>query len=93
MTDIRAVSAGFDRVCFQRIEGHWYCGHEDRRSFARVPWMDAQVGALHMGKQSHFACFLTPGGAVRCWGEDNSHGQIGDGTRSPRERAVTILGG
>lgn len=93
MNDIRAVSAGFDRVCFQRIEGRWYCGHEDRRSFARVPWMDAQVGALHMGKQSHFACFLTPLGAVRCWGEDNSHGQIGDGTRSPRERAVTILGG
>jgi len=50
---------------------------------------NADVVAVSVG-DAH-ACALLDGGGIKCWG-DNSHGQIGDGSRETRLRAVDVVG-
>ena len=48
--------------------------------------------SLSMGQYGQdFACLLDTDGRVACWG-DNRAGQLGDGTRRPRNHAVAVLG-
>jgi hypothetical protein len=44
-----------------------------------------------LGSGMHFTCALGDGGAVYCWGANES-GQLGDGTREPRAKPVRVLG-
>jgi alpha-tubulin suppressor-like RCC1 family protein len=53
----------------------------------RVAGLEA-VSWLSVG--AHHSCAIA-GGVVRCWG-DNSHGQLGDGTREARATPVEVLG-
>ncbi|MEI6448035.1 MAG: hypothetical protein WCO96_09185, partial [Actinomycetes bacterium] len=49
----------------------------------------ASIAGLSNGL--NHSCLLFTGGSVSCWGS-NSSGQLGDGTRTDRSRAVTVSG-
>ena len=51
---------------------------------------NGNVTAISLGMVDH-ACALLDGGDVKCWGR-NHVGQLGDGTKTNRARAVKVLG-
>ena len=95
------VSLGFDSGCALSDTGGVKCwGYngngqlgDGTRSTRKVP---VQVDGLTSGIVAISAgwdhtCALTTGGGVKCWGE-NAHGEIGDGTRTDRLKAVDVTG-
>jgi alpha-tubulin suppressor-like RCC1 family protein len=50
----------------------------------------AITGATSVSTGNAFACAVISGGTVKCWGQ-NTSGQLGDGTKVTRTRAVTVL--
>ena len=48
-------------------------------------------GVTAIAANGDYTCALTNVGGVKCWG-DNSHGQLGDGTREERRTPVDVRG-
>ena len=59
------------------------------RSFVPVPVTGLSSGVVQITAGQQFACALTSGGAVMCWGA-NSDGQLGDGTRTDSSVPVQV---
>ncbi|MFM2077412.1 MAG: hypothetical protein RJA49_1302, partial [Actinomycetota bacterium] len=64
-------------------------------SLAPVAVLDATTGTALTGVVSvstgnAFACAVQSAGTVKCWGQ-NTSGQLGDGTKVTRTKAVTVL--
>ena len=72
-------------------------GTTDSLSPTPVPTLTSGVVAISVGEnnvlsgQASHACALMTDGSVQCWG-DNTAGQIGDGTTSPRLVPTAVVG-
>ena len=72
-------------------------GTTDSLSPTPVPTLTSGVVAISVGEnnvssgQASHACALMTDGSVKCWG-DNTAGQIGDGTTSPRLVPTAVVG-
>jgi alpha-tubulin suppressor-like RCC1 family protein len=62
----------------------------DRLNPVDVAGMGSDVKSLALGQ--NFTCALLPWGRLKCWGE-NTHGQLGDGSKIDSPLPVTILPG
>ena len=94
LTGIGSLSVGYDRACAVDTRGRVHCwrfGHsfEQVSTPQRIAGVDDAV-AVSAGWGS--ACVVHRDGGVSCWGEDNSSGQLGDGTRSSRLRPARVRG-
>jgi alpha-tubulin suppressor-like RCC1 family protein/sugar lactone lactonase YvrE len=58
---------------------------------APVNVLGLAAGAVSVATGHYHACALLDDGTVRCWG-DNAHGQVGDGTQTPRLVPVQVAG-
>ncbi|MBX3717763.1 MAG: Ig-like domain repeat protein, partial [Burkholderiales bacterium] len=54
-----------------------------------VPGLASGVAGVAAGE--HHSCAFTTGGAASCWGE-NTYGQLGDSTATPRAHPVAVTG-
>jgi hypothetical protein len=87
-----ASTASLDRVCAARTDGTVVC--------SQTPWLGDQlhvvIPALNDAKQvagsPRLGCAVRATGLVACWGDNNTHGQLGDGTFEERSTAVTVVG-
>jgi alpha-tubulin suppressor-like RCC1 family protein/sugar lactone lactonase YvrE len=61
------------------------------RRLAPVNVQGLAAGAVSVATGHDHACALLDDGTVRCWG-DNAHGQVGDGTQTPRLVPVQVAG-
>jgi alpha-tubulin suppressor-like RCC1 family protein len=91
--DAVTVSNNFWGSCVSRVGADWVrCWS----AFSAAPAVEAIVGfsgprvnqvAL---AQSH-GCAVEEGGRLACWGDDNSFGQLGDGTTDAHAAARTVI--
>ena len=96
-----AVSGGGEHTCALATAGGVKCwGHNNfgglgdgtrtqRVSPVDVVGLTSGVKAVAAGR--HFTCALTVGGAVKCWGLNES-GQVGDGTTENRWLPTDVVG-
>jgi alpha-tubulin suppressor-like RCC1 family protein len=101
---IRAVSAGSDHTCAVADTGAVKCWGsngsgalgdgttKDHRTPVAVRGLSGvtAIAAADNELGPAFTCALA-GGAVKCWG-DNSHGQLGDGSRTSRSKPAGVSG-
>lgn len=100
---ITQLSANLAHACALRMNGEVYCWGNNTSgklgngtvidSFWPVPIPVTALGSgnLKVVVGRAHACVLTGVGGVRCWG-DNSSGQLGDGTYTPRKLPNLIPG-
>ena len=65
------------------------CWGDGITSPAGMTGLTSNIASLAAG--GNHSCALTPGGGVKCWGENGS-GQIGDGTTTARSAPVNVSG-
>ncbi|HUH04689.1 MAG TPA: hypothetical protein VML75_21985 [Kofleriaceae bacterium] len=82
--DLGIAAAGERVMCFARTDGSVECW-DGIRAWKPIDGVAAPT-ALAVGFE--FACAIADD-LVRCWGR-NDQGQLGDGTRAKREKAVTV---
>lgn len=100
-TEVRAISAGSDHACALTAAGGVRCwGYNDVGQLGNgshvasavpvaVIGLESGVSAIATGVKS--TCALTVGGAVKCWGWNES-GEVGDGTAEDRSAPVGVTG-
>ncbi len=98
---VAAVAAGGNHTCALTTAGGVKCWGRnnqgqlgdgttiDRTTPVNVVGLTSGVAAIAPGFLH--TCALTTGGDVKCWGR-NDHGQLGDGTGTPRPTPVSVLG-
>lgn len=101
LTHVVSIAAGREFMCAARRSGSVFCWGENRLGSLGVGTRDdlleptatvrgiSDAGSVAAG-QLH-ACAVTRSGRLRCWG-NNSDGELGDGTRHRRSRAVDVVG-
>jgi alpha-tubulin suppressor-like RCC1 family protein len=98
---VAAISAGWFHTCALTGAGAVECwGYNeegqlgdgtttDRHTPVAVSGLSSGVIAIAAG--FYHTCALTTAGQVKCWGS-NTHGELGDGTRTDRRRPVAVSG-
>ncbi len=88
-SNVVSISAGWDYTCALKTTGGIACYFTDGGTLAST---GLNSGITQVAASFGFhTCVLMTGGTVKCWGF-NEHGQIGDGTTTPRPTAVTVSG-
>jgi alpha-tubulin suppressor-like RCC1 family protein len=104
LSGITSVSAGSGFSCARTTDGSAWCWGTnrsgqigdgtttDRRRAVRVTRASGAVlsGVSELAAHLDHACVTQAGDVVWCWG-DNRDGQLGDGTRVQRLRAVRVI--
>ena len=87
---VTSVAIGWTYSCAVTVDGHVYCW--PFQTTVRPRRIDGlnDVVALSVGDRS--VCVLHRNGGVSCFGENNSAGQIGDGTTSARLTPRRVAG-
>ena len=88
--EVVSVAVGWLHTCAVRVDGQVYCWPfaDDVRP-ARVSGIGDAV-AVSVGDRSF--CALHRDGGVSCWGENNSAGQLGNGTTRPGAVPIRLTG-
>jgi alpha-tubulin suppressor-like RCC1 family protein len=90
--DTRGIAAGGEQTCAIDASGEARCigrgsGGAAGDRFVPAP-ESSNITAIAPGA---WGCALRRDGALRCWGS-NGHGQLGDGSRTSRQRPVSAVG-
>lgn len=99
---ITAIAPGGYHTCALTAAGGAKCwgsngrgqvGNNDPLSTPRTPVdvFGLTSGVVAIGAGSEFSCALTANQGVKCWG-NNLKGQLGDGTLTPRNAPVDVVG-
>ncbi len=89
MTGITAIDGAFDGFCGISVDGVVWCWNDrDSEPPARVAGVTDAVAVAVGGDH---ACAQVRDGSVWCWGA-NDRGQLGDGTTTPTDSAVRVVG-
>ncbi len=101
LTNVVSVSLGSGHTCVVTTSGAALCiGHDAQGQLGNgtpttaptVTWQTAiPSGVVGVACGGAHTCALMSDGTVQCWG-DNSFGQLGDGTNTERDSAVTVVG-
>jgi len=102
LSTVQTISASTDNTCALTTGGGVYCwgfgsagqlgnGSTSFQSSVPVQVTNLSSGVIQVGAGYHFACALTAGGSVLCWGA-NDAGQLGNGTTSNSSVPVQTTG-
>ncbi|MEX0787012.1 MAG: dockerin type I domain-containing protein [Dehalococcoidia bacterium] len=99
LADAVALTAGWFSSCALRASGGVVCwGHNGHGqlgddgacgTFCSVPTVAGVSDVVSIASGNGHVCVAMSSGLARCWGE-NSHGQLGDGTNTPRHAPVDV---
>jgi alpha-tubulin suppressor-like RCC1 family protein len=99
-----SVNAGHEFTCGLTPDSTAYCwgsnqsgqlgdGTTNSRLTPGAVHMPTGIGLIAMTVGGAHACGLTVNGEAYCWGENNSYGQVGDGTTTNRLAPVPVHSG
>jgi len=97
---VKSVDAGHFHTCALKYDGTVWCwgdgqhGQLGNLMFYQTPLTPTQVFALNdvtdISVGTHHACAIKEDGSLWCWGKNNPHGQLGDGTYMNKAMPVQV---
>lgn len=98
LIDVVEITTGDAHSCARTIDGAVWCwgsrslgrGSDPRSSYS--PVLVELPTAVDIDAGTDHTCAVLADTTVRCWGEDNTQGQLGDGTTSTTRLPVVVSG-